>query len=104
NYTTAQDYALWNEVLKFGKISNLSDILLKYRESENQISKKKKANQSSVVLDVIYDHANHFVNSNNIILPKKELSVEYILETASKHDDKFIKTKLYKVAYGLIYF
>lgn len=34
----AEDYALWWEMLRFGKIANLPEVLLKYREHPNQIT------------------------------------------------------------------
>lgn len=41
----AQDYDLWLRLAERGEIANLSDLLLRYRVHENQISVSKLANQ-----------------------------------------------------------
>ena len=38
NYVHAEDYEFWTRLLKYGKIGNLPDILLKYRVHETQVS------------------------------------------------------------------
>lgn len=38
NVIYAQDYSLWVEILKYGEISNIGEVLLKYRITEGQIS------------------------------------------------------------------
>lgn len=42
NAEPAEDYDLWSKVLNFGKIENLPDILLHYRNHEGQISRQKQ--------------------------------------------------------------
>lgn len=56
NCLVAQDYALWNTSIKYGKISNITDVLLKYRVSDNQISKHKRKMQIDNVYLVTRDH------------------------------------------------
>lgn len=56
-FLVAQDYRLWGQVLKVGKIANISDVILKYRISDSQASAIKKnlqkENRSKVIIDYI---------------------------------------------------
>ncbi len=49
NIKYAQDYKLWVDAVKHIKLANISDILLKYRIHNNQISASKNKEQKQVV-------------------------------------------------------
>jgi len=66
NYITAQDFGLWNELLKYGDISNLNKTLLKYRLSDNQITSKKKDNQILTVKKINRKHIDYFFLKHKI--------------------------------------
>lgn len=64
NYRTAQDYGLWSELLFVGKLSNLKEVLLDYRTSENQITSKKRGDQLLVVNEIIKKHIEKWLSLN----------------------------------------
>lgn len=73
NYITTQDYALWNDVIKLGKLSNIERVYLRYRVSDNQITSKKRNTQNFNRNTVIRDHITHFVRETigcNYIVPE----------------------------------
>lgn len=45
DYRCSQDYELWTRLVKLGDLSNIDEILLKYRQSNNQISSAKSEEQ-----------------------------------------------------------
>ncbi|CAM1352043.1 glycosyltransferase [Tenacibaculum ascidiaceicola] len=45
DFKYAQDYELWSRLYKLGRFYNLQEVLLKYRVSEQQISKEKLSEQ-----------------------------------------------------------
>ena len=61
-YTTSQDYGLWNDLVKIGKISNLDTVFLKYRVSDQQITAKKREIQKKNRNLIIRDHISYFVS------------------------------------------
>ena len=46
DFIQAQDYKLWSDLSTLGKYYNIKEILLKYRVSDNQVSKKSSTNQN----------------------------------------------------------
>lgn len=46
-YRSAQDYRLWEQLCKFGKFHNLPEKLLRYRLSEQQVTKKLGSDQTN---------------------------------------------------------
>jgi len=74
DFLVTQDYALWNTIIKIGKIGNLEDILLKYRITDNQITSNKKQLQRTNKSRIIKDHIEFFINKNtkgNYKIPSK---------------------------------
>lgn len=72
-FKVAQDYGLWNEILKCdGKISNIQEILLLYRISDNQITKTKRGEQLNTVRSIILDHCYFIMKRkiSNVIIVK----------------------------------
>lgn len=66
SYKTGQDYALWSELLFLGNITNLNEVLLDYRTSDNQITAMKRFDQLSVVNNVVNNHIIKWLRNNNI--------------------------------------
>lgn len=54
-YPKAQDYALWLEVLQYGKISCLNEVLLIYRRHAGQITQKLSDEQIKYTNQIIYN-------------------------------------------------
>ncbi len=46
DFIQAQDYKLWSDLSTLGRYYNIKEILLKYRVSDNQVSKKSSTNQN----------------------------------------------------------
>lgn len=47
NYITAQDYELFSRLVHLVKTANIPEVLLYYREHENQVTKKRQLNQQT---------------------------------------------------------
>jgi glycosyltransferase involved in cell wall biosynthesis len=48
NYEPAEDYYLWTQLIKFGRVVNLPEVLLEYRVHTNQVSKVKAETQQKM--------------------------------------------------------
>jgi glycosyltransferase involved in cell wall biosynthesis len=85
DYLYAEDYGLWYQLSKYGKIVNLPDILLRYRMHGSNLSMKFNASQfdnmSKVRLIVLSD----FLNKTNLTDSEKQVYIDkykYFLELA----------------------
>lgn len=95
NIPAAEDYQFFNELLCYGKIGNIPEILLYYRISEQQITyiNRKRSAQSSQ--GVRRSYIERFFGENSIpwVLPQKiTLATIRHLKRLNKHNDKTIKT------------
>lgn len=54
NYRHSQDYRLWEQLMAYGKFAKLKDVLLKYRVSEQQITKSNSSSQGDLSLSISY--------------------------------------------------
>lgn len=52
NKEPAEDFDLWCQILKFGRLHNLNEILLEYRMHKNQVSKTRSFKQKTVAVDL----------------------------------------------------
>ena len=68
-FPCAQDYELWSRAVRLLKIANLSDVLLRYRVSESQISSRKIELQKSLNNEVKQNILN-FLTDNKILQKK----------------------------------
>lgn len=66
SYKYSQDYDLWCQLAKFGELKNLSEPLLKYRVSANQISTSKKPIQKQIALNIRLAYLEEVCNSIGI--------------------------------------
>lgn len=75
-YEPAEDYKMWTELSKFGKLANLRDVLIKYRIHTSQTSNLRKIAQVEM---------------------SKKISAEYIFELSSFNNDfkSFFPHKLF---------
>ena len=63
NYRHSQDYRLWEQLMLYGKFAKLKDILLKYRVSEQQITKSRSSSQSNLSESISYRCQHHWLES-----------------------------------------
>lgn len=52
-YTSSQDFDLWNRLKHYGSVENLSEVLLNYRSHEESISSKKIKYQYANKLEIV---------------------------------------------------
>ncbi|SET25538.1 Glycosyl transferase family 2 [Salinibacillus kushneri] len=74
NYFVAQDYGMWLQISKVGKLAILPEVLLQYRTGHTNITKRtktKKASRRKQILDSIHRDALSFYNFK---LSSQELS------------------------------
>lgn len=63
-YIYAEDYKLWCELIEQGgTISNLPDVLVKYRSSENQIVKKVRHEMKKIARKVQFEYFTYIINT-----------------------------------------
>jgi glycosyltransferase involved in cell wall biosynthesis len=78
----AEDYDLWVRVLSLGKLYNLQEVLLKYREHDTQVSQKRQEQQIQSALESriqMLKYLNCVFDSNETILLKKIMQRSVIL-------------------------
>lgn len=82
----AQDYAMWVECSKYGKMAILQDVLLKYRTHDNQISIGQKKEQ--------YEYSD-LISRRQL----QKLGIEYQNSEINWRYDKVVSEKEYKDFY-----
>lgn len=97
-YIYAEDYKLWCELVeRGGSLSNLPDVLLKYRSSDNQAVKKFKYEMTKVAKKVQFEYFTYIINTIGKKNPdiyllckmlvnlanKKQMSLDTLLEIVS---------------------
>ncbi len=94
NYFVAQDYDLWLQISKFGKIAILPDYLIKYKsviQTFQESLSKKLGGRRKLIIDSIHKDGLEYYGFN---LNEKELSVFnefYSDNQIKKYDINFIK-------------
>jgi glycosyltransferase involved in cell wall biosynthesis len=68
-YEYAEDFKLWLEIAKIGRLANIPEILLHYRCSDEQVSVRKKDRQSVSTDKVRQEAIELFLNRINFRLP-----------------------------------
>ena len=103
NFFVCQDYSFWVDIIKYGKISNISKPLLYYRSGHDNISRRsseKKAKQRKELIDKIHIRA---IKNNGFSLNDEELEIfndifcENIKSNISKTDIKKIEKIIRKL-------
>jgi glycosyltransferase involved in cell wall biosynthesis len=61
--TYSQDYKLWFELGKLGKLGNIEDVLLKYRAHDKNISEERKTEQLNFKKQIQLEIWNYFTGS-----------------------------------------
>lgn len=80
NYIYAEDYKLWLEISKIGKLHNLQKILINYRVHENQISSKRQKEQEETAKKIRIESCNQIFHISNLnISINKPVSIQQIL-------------------------
>jgi len=63
-YIYAEDYKLWCELVENGGVlSNLADVLLKYRSSDNQVVKKFRSEMTKVARKIQFEYFAYIINT-----------------------------------------
>lgn len=62
-YRHSQDYRLWEQLMLYGKFAKLKEILLRYRVSEQQITKTNSSSQSNLSESISYRCQHHWLES-----------------------------------------
>lgn len=97
NYPRSQDYKLAVDLLQFGKIANLSEYLLKYRVSEQQITSKFGYEQVELCKNIRRQYINNFYSKYKFGELDKDITIntirnceqfEYTYLTTIKPDSK----------------
>jgi glycosyltransferase involved in cell wall biosynthesis len=94
NILKAQDYALWADCLKYGKIASISEVLILYRIHENQITNKNKGEQSNFSNIIKLNQLRNFCN---ILTPAEEKEFLNLMDykiSSSINEYKVIKKLL----------
>ena len=80
NYIYAEDYKLWLEISKIGKLHNLQKILINYRIHENQVSSKRQKEQEETAKKIRIESCNRIFHINNLnISINQPISIQQIL-------------------------
>ena len=103
----AEDYKLWVDLMKLGKLANIPKVLLKYRLSSDQISNKFAEEQRRIATKIKYSIIQEFIGPYsasfkienpiglNMIKEVEEIEVnvrqEFDAGDISKNEFKFIK-------------
>jgi glycosyltransferase involved in cell wall biosynthesis len=78
-YEPAEDYKMWIELSKYGKIANIPEILIKYRVHENQTSNKRVKQQMEIANKIALSQVKRLSNSNTY----SEYYINRIVESIS---------------------
>lgn len=89
-YLNAEDYKLWFDLMHFGTYRNLSDVLLKYRISDTQITQSSNKAQ---IMSAIKCRRAIFEDRTKLKLPES-IDFKFIKE----NEDLLIKYNLYGIA------
>lgn len=83
DYIHAEDYKLWVDLAKYGDFYNLSDVLLLYRISENQISAKYETTQKQNARRCRKEYIFSFIKDETIVndIKNNRISIHTIKKT-----------------------
>ncbi|OJR79835.1 hypothetical protein BK387_30070 [Escherichia coli] len=70
SYLRGQDFRLWYDILNIGDISNVPEILLKYRLSKSQIGAKYARDQNLIRIKIYLEYVNKLMKSDYDTLSK----------------------------------
>jgi len=93
NLLYAQDYDLEFQISKYGKIANISDILVKYRMHDGQVSTEKRAQQqecANVTRKNILSELNIFLNETSFNYWQRFCQMDY--HTMSNEEAKELES------------
>src|SRR5690606_22746547 len=100
-FITSQDFGLWNELIFLGEFSNLDEVLLKYRVSENSISKNKREDQINNTEKIVIDHVRRWLTVKKIELID-DVNPDFLIKIAKKREEGYHIIKISAMAYGLL--
>lgn len=95
NYRHSQDYRLWEQLMMYGKFAKLKEILLRYRVSEQQITKSRSSSQSNLSESISYRCQHHWLESEGYNYTLEEIKnspFEIIREIKCKKNVKNTKS------------
>jgi hypothetical protein len=85
----AEDYDLWTRLLTVGRGANLSEVLLKYRVHEGQISAQKATEQKKAVAKIIIRQLQEICGNKE--LPHPELAAQLFAKETLSVDVSMLK-------------
>ena len=71
NFEPAEDFELWTRIINIGRVENLADICLYYRQHEEQISNIKRERQLAAADNIRITQLNSLVDFSNITYNKE---------------------------------
>jgi glycosyltransferase involved in cell wall biosynthesis len=96
NMMPAEDYELWVRFIKIGKLANIPEVLLYYREHTNQISHTKRKEQNFKAEIVRWSFVNYYLNKLDCRLYAKiqdnKVSIDDKLNVLNSHASIYNKS------------
>jgi len=86
NYKYGQDIKLWFDIIKVGKLSNLTDVVIDYRISEDQVTSSRRAEQKKLASEARAEGYRYIVTN---FKPYSRLHWYFLL----KYETKYVKEK-----------
>ena len=86
NYKYGQDVKLWSEIIRIGKLANLKDVVLKYRRSENQVSKSKRKEQKALAQTARAEIYQHINNESDLFQTASAINLKDYFKYMVRHD------------------
>ena len=107
NYRHSQDYRLWEQLMAYGKFAKLKDVLLKYRVSEQQITKSNSSSQGDLSQSISYRCQKRWLESEGFSYTIDEIKnnpFEIINEIKSKGNIRHSNSFRAFVQFTYLYF
>ncbi|PIY12043.1 MAG: hypothetical protein COZ18_02895 [Flexibacter sp. CG_4_10_14_3_um_filter_32_15] len=94
-YYPAEDYAMWVKLSDYGKMANLSEILLQYRVHGEQISQQKSA------IQIVNADKSRIVQLNKLGLTTDDIDINIYKNVFSSYNERnfFYSTEIAQVAF-----
>ena len=104
-YSFADDFKLWSEIAKVGRLANIPKILTKYRTSNKQASVINYAPMMAATCVIQYEMLQHFLGAFEPVEELGQMVAEKMLPGIEQLNEKgfFSKDLYFKLMYELIH-
>lgn len=102
-YEQAEDYHLWGELAKYGKLHNLEDPLLHYQIHEGQVSVKHHSTQLQSSRKILQHHLEPFL-TNPRRAYTQEVYLDYLLQSSHSRNSRFSVHELQTITEELLHY